>query len=279
MEGVLAVNPGEEFNLQATPSQELLRKLAYLAAQDNDSVLTGSARGRSGTAARDSDTKAQRTDMLLQMARLADPSYQALSAQINANLDLMDTASVHALQEIEGELRALREQRERMLEQAYRDDAGNAIFMRADETGAYYQDGTQLADEDFAEIRPHLEDRPTWDEFQDTFHQEQAFEAERDEIHRHDAQREELREDLAAGRISKEEAREREQELEESLPERMASYDALKSGASGPGSTQEEAALSADELAVLGARTEHVAGSDANETPAAAPSVPPPSPG
>lgn len=43
----MSMRPGEEFKIRATPGPELLRKLAYLAAQDNGSVLTGGIRSGS----------------------------------------------------------------------------------------------------------------------------------------------------------------------------------------------------------------------------------------
>lgn len=227
----MSINPGEEFKLKATPSPELARKLAYLAAQDNDSVLTAVRSSRASYQGSGSGKARSGADMLLQvlMARLADPAYQALSEQINGKLDLMDEASVHALQEIEEELAELRRERERMREQAYRDEQGRRIFMTSDESAAYYEDGGRVEDERFAALKDRLRGKPTWDKWQDSFRREEGLTAEREQIHQHEARRDELRDDLATGSISKEEAQRRAQEIGESMPERVRrSYKALE---------------------------------------------------
>lgn len=227
----MTLRPGEEFRSVAAPSQELLRKLAYLAAQDTDSVLTGGVRSiRDTFRSADSRKAATGAEILLQLTRLADPAYQAASQRINEKLDRMDEASVIALQDIERELRALRREREKMMEQAYRDEQGRRIFMTGDGSAAYYEDGTQVDDETFALIRERLQGKPTWESWQDLFKRGDELTAERDEIHRHDAARGQLRDDLAQGRISLEEAERRELEIEQALPERSRrSYDALRS--------------------------------------------------
>jgi hypothetical protein len=250
----VTLQPGEEFKLRATPDQELLRKLAYLSAQDNDSVLTGGTSSKSGhksTAAR-----ASRTTDALMMARLADPDYQALSARINENLDRMDEASVRALQEIEEKLAELRRERERMLEEAYRDELGRAIFMTNDGTAAYYGDGGRVAADDFTRHKPHLRDRATWDEWQESYRREGELNTERDQIHAHDAARDQLREDLAAGKISKEEAERRERELAESLPDRARSSNEAATSQEAALNPAADTALSAEEEALLNVRAE-----------------------
>lgn len=216
----MTISLGEEFNNIAMPGQELLRKLVYLATQDNDSVLTGGAKSPRSPYSAHGD-KAARTADALMMARLSDAAYQALSARIENKLIAMDEASVRALQEIEEELTDLRREREQMLEEAYRDEQGRRIFMTNDGSTAYYEDRTKLHDHEFQQHREHLRGKPTWDQFQALEEREHNLSAERDGIHEHDAQREQLRDDLATGRISKEEAERRERELEESQPDRL----------------------------------------------------------
>ena len=263
----MTLNHGEEFKIKATPSPELARKLVYLAAQDNDSVLTGLKSTQNGHRGGEADRKSREA---LQLARLADPGYQALSATINGKLDAMDEGSVHALQEIEQELTELRKAREKMLEQAYRDEQGRRIFMTKDESAAYYEDGSTLEDDEFAQVKHRLRGKPTWEDLQGTFEQEDALEAERGQIHKHDAERQGLRDDLAEGAISEEEATEREQEIEQSMPERVRrSYKAPEATQAEDNAAPPDAELSADELAALDARTE----------PAAAPATTPLNPG
>jgi hypothetical protein len=229
----MTIDLGEEFKVKATPSPELQRKLAYLAAQDNDSVLTGGFKASTaGHRGSDSDKARKRADALM-LARLADPEYQAVSQRINNNLDLMDEASVHALQEIEQELLELRRERERMLAQAYRDEDGNAIFIAEDESAAFYEDGEQVDDEKFARIKDELRGRTTWDGLQRSHREEDDLVADRDRVHAFQAESQskgdKLREDLAQGAISQDEAEQREREIEDSLPERARrSLDALR---------------------------------------------------
>lgn len=221
----MSLGPGEEFRSVAAPSQELLRKLAYLATQDNDSVLTGGIRSiRDTFRGADSRKAATSTEILLQLTRLADPAYQAASARITEKLDRMDESSVIALQDIEQELRALRREREKMLEQAYRDEQGRRIFMTKDGSAAYYEDGTMLDDDEFALHREQLESGPRWEEWQDMHKRDTDLLTERDLIHRHEAACQELRDALAEGSISQEEAERRERELEEALPERVREH-------------------------------------------------------
>ena len=249
----MTIDPGEEFKVRATPSPELLRKLAYLAAQGNDSVLTGGAKSPR-TAYRSPADKVASTADAVMLARLADPAYQALSARINDNLDFMDEASVHALQEIEEELAELRHERARMLEQAYRDDQGQRIFMTADGSAAYYEDGTRVAEDEFTQHKEHLRGKPTWDEWQQSHRREEELNAEREDIHQHDGEREKLREDLAEGKISKEEAERRERELEQSQPDRVRSNYQVRSGHKTGNGVTVDTELSAEEQALLNVR-------------------------
>lgn len=227
------ISPGEEFRIKATPSPELLRRLAYLAEQDNGSVLTGGIKSANGSSRNSEGEKARRAADALRLARLADPAYQAFSQRINTELDLMDEASVHALQEIEQELAELQREREKMLAQAYRDEEGNAIFMAEDESAAYYDDGRQVDGEKFGRIKAQVRGTTKWDTLQDFSRRREALYAEREQVHAFQAKIDtdggELREDLAKGNISKEEAEREKQEIEAAAPERVRhSLDALR---------------------------------------------------
>lgn len=186
------------------------------------------------------------------LSRLTDPAYQALSATINSELDLMDQASVQALQDIEQELQEIRKAREKMLEQAYLDEQGRRIFMTGDESAAYCEDGSQLEADEFAQVKERLRGKPTWDDFDAFDKREAELSAERDQIHRHDAERQQLREDLAKGAISGEEAKQREKEIAEAMPERVRhSYNAPEATAAENAAAPQDTVLSADELAAL----------------------------
>lgn len=217
----MTLHAAEEFRIRATPDQELLRRLAYLSAQGSESVLTGlnSADASYRSSGRDQTRRA--TDAWLQMARLNDPVYQAMSARINEDFDRMDEASVLALQEIEQELLDLQRERERVLEHAYRDEQGRAIFMTQDERAAYYQDGLKLSEDEFAAMRDRLRGRPSWESWQGASDRREQLFAERDQIHAHEASRSELRDELARGSVSAEEAEIRAQEIADAMPERV----------------------------------------------------------
>jgi hypothetical protein len=185
----------------------------------------------------DADRK-RKDDVLLYLARLNDSSYQALSQQINGQLDIVDEASVHSLQEIEQELIELRRQREQMLERAYRDDKGRGVFMTKDESGAFYEDGTRVADGEFEQMKERLRGRPTWDEWESLRKDESNLQTERDQIHDLQEQGNELREDLGKGGISKEEAQQRMKEIEEAMPDRLRrNYEAFPAIPVVPGSS------------------------------------------
>jgi hypothetical protein len=126
------------------------------------------------------------------------------------------------------ELAQVRRRREEMLQQAYTDEFGRRIFMTGDKSAAYYEDGAKVSEEEFASLRERLEGRPTWEQWDEQAKKEDGLLAEREAIHRHDGGRSQLREDLASGAISAEEAREREAELEAAMPDRMRrSYDQM----------------------------------------------------
>jgi len=111
-----------------------------------------------------------------------------------------------------------------MLEQAYRDEQGRAIFMAKDGTAAYYEDGTKVADDEFATLKDKLKDKPNWDEWEAKGQRRDELLKERDLIHQHEAACEDLREAVTQGSISKEEAERREGELEEALPDRVREH-------------------------------------------------------
>lgn len=216
----MSLQPGEEFRIVATPSQELLRKLTYLAAVGSESVLTVAGLGGNDAA---SDRKAAKADGVADIAQLIDQqrARQRQIEQINETIDRMDEASVTALQEIEEELLAIRRDLDRMREEAYHDEQGNMILVNEAGTAAFYEDGTQLPDEEFEAIKELLRGRPTSDTYDASIEARDALLAERDLIHEHDALREQVREELSNGVITPEEAEERLADLTAAAPDRM----------------------------------------------------------
>lgn len=229
---------GREFRNHASPTEDQLRHLLYLAEQDNGSVLTAGAKSP-GAAGHDRRKDAERTAEFeqMQLARLADPEYQAMSARINSDLDAMDEQSIIMLQEIEYALAELSDKRAKMLEEAYRDDQGLAMFIAEDGSAAYYEDGSQVDDETFIQVRDKLEDGPTHEKFLALGEREDALNESRDRIHEGMDAGNDLREDLATGAISQEEAEHRAQEI----------------------ASAQTDALNATEEAIFAARGEHAA--------------------
>lgn len=217
----MAINPGAEFRIVASPTQAQLRHLLYLAEQDNGSVLTAGARSPGVSderSKRDSEraVEAIQTQAMIQAARLADPEYQAMSARINADLDDMDERSVIALQEIEYALTDLNLRREQMREEAYRDGQDRAIFMAEDGSAAFYEDGTQVDENTFLQIRGDLAGKPSIEAFRDLQRREDELTAHRDKIHAGMEAGDELREEIANGEIPCDEAERRAQDILES---------------------------------------------------------------
>jgi hypothetical protein len=217
----MVANAGDEFRATATPSQELLSRLAYLAQIGSRSVMPRGFTAKTAFMGADAGANSTLTQAMLRAARLADPAYQEMSARITGKLTRMDEASVAALQGIEQEVQEIARERDRMRERAFRDEQGRLMLMTEDESGAYYEDGNRVADDDFAVLRDALRGRTRWNEWEDLGRRRRELDTERGQIHTHDTQRNQLREDLAAGRIPKEEAEVRERTIEESMPARV----------------------------------------------------------
>jgi hypothetical protein len=185
---------------------------------------------------------------------IVQQQHEEFIRDLNERLDRMDEASVRALQDIEEELTAVRRAREQMLEHAYRDEQGRAIFMKADESAAFYEDGAQVEDDAFAAIRDQLRGRPTWDDLQDNFDKEGDLLDEADQIHANDALRNQIEEDVAAGRVTDTEAERRIRDAETSAPERLRNYLAASRSDVQPAKTI-AADFSEDEFAQASARS------------------------
>ncbi len=270
----MTIEAGAIFRLAASPDPEVQRILAYLATIDSGSVLTDGF--RRATTNYGGTTTVDTVDVvliMLQSVRLADPAYQAAAAQISTDIDIMDEASVQALQEIEEELRRQQRDRVRMRELAYRNEQGRFIFMTEDGTAAYYEDGMRLAEEDFVPVKQQLHATTKWDAWRASAAMNDRLLAEREQIHLHETARDQLRDDLAKGAISKDEAERRAQEIVESQPERVRrAYDAAK-GATADTNAVPDTSLSADEEANLNAFSDSTpAGSYFHHRPPSGPS-------
>ncbi|MBN8995373.1 MAG: hypothetical protein J0H94_09110 [Rhizobiales bacterium] len=242
----MSVDDGDVFKSSATAGQKLLLQLEFLAQAGSASVLTPAT--ENGAPSRRTATASAVADTVMQL--IVQQQHEEQIRLINERLDRMDEASVRALQDIEDELAEVRRERTKMREQAYHDEQGRAIFMKADASAAFYEDGTQLDDETFGAVKDRLTGKPTWDDLQNNFGKENDLLTAADQIHAHDATRNQIREDLAAGRISDEEAVNRLREAETTAPERLHA-NLTPSGAQPPTAAE----FSDDEFAQASTRT------------------------
>jgi hypothetical protein len=217
----MVANAGDEFRASATPGPELRRLLVYLAEIGSRAVLPRGFTARTAFASADAGANSAITQAMLRAARLADPAYQEMSTRITGKLTKMDEASVAALQDIEREMQELARERERLRERAYRDERGWGIFMTEDESAAYYEDGSRVADDEFTVLRDALRGKTTREQWQAHRRRWEALDEERAQIHRQDEERADLREQLRSGALSQQDAEQREREIEESLPARV----------------------------------------------------------
>lgn len=227
----MTISPGEEFKAVATPGPEFWLRLAYLEVYGYGGVLTPFSKD-GGPAANRRASSAGSIAEMIRMARLADPDYQAMSVRINGDLDRMDENAVSVLQKIEHALIDLRLKRERLLEQTYRDENGRPIAMTTDGAAAFYVDepGGRVDDETFEQIREYLVGRPPMDEFLDVQRQKEELDTLRGDIQAGMSEGERLRDDLAAGSISAEDAERRSQEIHESMAGTLSAAEAALLG-------------------------------------------------
>lgn len=143
--GSMAEPIRNEFQLSATPDEQLSRHLAYLAAQDSGAVLTGGfARDRSGFDGDSSEKQASRTlDILTQQEQIRQQQAEALASR----LDALELAARGTLTDAENDLAYI-------LSNANRDRLGRAVFM--DESGT-------IRNEDGHAVDPSVVDMSDWD--------------------------------------------------------------------------------------------------------------------
>lgn len=136
-----------EFQLSATPDEHMSRHLAYLAAQDSGSVLTGGfVKDRSGFEDGD-DSADKQTARAIEFLTQQEQIRQQRTAELASRLDALELAARDALMDAENDLGDI-------LSNANRDRLGRAVFMDAN---------GQLRDEDGAVVDPDMVDMAEWD--------------------------------------------------------------------------------------------------------------------
>ena len=207
----VTINPGEEFRIKATPSPELMRKLAYLAAQDNDSVLTDGI--RSG---KDFGAGGRRTGRAQRSAQLAQLLMQQMLL-LTDRLDALDRASEKALREAEERLAEIRRT-------ANRTKDGRVAF--ADEDGTIYDEHGNEVSPDEIDPETWKADAPTWHDLKEAQKQQREAQQFRDKV-------EEQKDRLFGGELSDDDLADLEKEI-------TALEKAVPAGFSRPASASQE---------------------------------------
>lgn len=132
----MSLSTANEFNLTGTPSEELKRRLMYLAISGSGAVHTGLDSQRERIAAREKDDLGD--DMLAVLVRQA--SEQDVR-RLRERLALLDEASLAALLENEERMREAEEELQRIRERAFVHTRPDGSKVRV------YRDGNAVRDE------------------------------------------------------------------------------------------------------------------------------------
>jgi small-conductance mechanosensitive channel len=141
----LSIAFGKEFNAAGAVSQELQRKLLYLAASGSGSVLSGHTTMKGLTTAAGDKADAENFNDLVNMMQMATARQERIDA-LNDRLNKLEEKSYEALMQTERELRIAREEL-----QAIRDNAYQITFPDGTVRGVY-RDGDKVRTEDGAEV-------------------------------------------------------------------------------------------------------------------------------
>lgn len=149
----MALDAGEEFNIIAAPSQEMMRKLAYLAQQGNDSVLTGALESPQHIGA---DARSSRGDKFIESVQLLSMEEQRREQmrQLSDRLDQLDRASERAMREAQAQL-------DEMRRNANRTKDGRLAFEAEDGT-IYDEHGNEVQEDEIDRDRWN-QNGPTWE--------------------------------------------------------------------------------------------------------------------
>lgn len=131
--------PGDEFRLQATPNEAVARRLAYLASQDNGSVMTGGfKRDDTDAADRNGNKATEHIAEMMDMAARQEQLRQEQIARLSDRFDALENAAREALIDAENDLAAI-------LSNANRATDGRAVF--EDKDGNIRDEDGQIVDE------------------------------------------------------------------------------------------------------------------------------------
>ena len=155
----MSVSMKNEFQISATPGEELSRHLAYLAAQDNGSVLTGGFIKDAAALEREgSDRTGQQAATAMEFLARQEQQRQQRLAELSNRFDVLEQAAHDALIDAENDLAEI-------LSNANRDRNGRAVFMDVD--GNIRDEDRQIVDPADADMSEWGNDAPTWETFED----------------------------------------------------------------------------------------------------------------
>ena len=150
----MSVSMKNEFQISATPGEELSRHLAYLAVQDNGSVLTGGFIKDAATLEREgSDRAGQQAAAAMEFLARQEQLRQQRLAELSNRFDVLEQAVHDALIDAENDLAEI-------LSNANRDRNGGAVFQD--------QDGN-IRNEDGKIVDPADVDMSEWDSRADSW--------------------------------------------------------------------------------------------------------------
>ncbi|MCR9196589.1 MAG: hypothetical protein NXH88_17760 [Hyphomonas sp.] len=146
-----------EFQSIAVPGEELARRLAYLASQDNGSVLTGGFAKDGIALDRGSDGR-PRGQAASAMEFFAQQEQQQRLAAMASRIDALEQAAREALIDAENDLATI-------LSNANRATDGRAVFK--DKDGNIRDEDGQIVDETEVDMSDWDSDAPTWESMED----------------------------------------------------------------------------------------------------------------
>lgn len=152
----MSVSMKNEFQISATPGEELSRHLAYLAAQDNGSVLTGGFIKDAAALEREgSDRAGQQAATTMEFLARQEQLRQQRLAELSNRLDALEQAAHDALIDAENDLAEI-------LSNANRDRNGRAVFQ--DQDGNIRNEDGEIVDPADVDMSEWDSDRPSWTE-------------------------------------------------------------------------------------------------------------------
>ena len=255
---------GSDFRIVATPTQEQMRRLLYLAEQDNGSVLApGSRDGRTASGqSRRADRVMDDITAVMSINEATEAVRQATAARINHDLDIADEAAARALDEIREQLAENAARRQEILDRAYRDETGRALFLSEDGESVYDENGNLLSSEEVAVLPiEELKSRASWEDFDAHNKREEELQAEIERVEAGIEHRQQIRDRVADGELSLEELEALEFEIDATIAPSMQTHvEAVKAESGDPPPTEAEDAPKPAEDTADADTPHHVAG-------------------